>query len=79
MAVLVPGDDQHPPEIWRYKRLTFGVVNASFWAQRVLMEALSKFPGCESLRNFIDDICFGADSVKELCDSAKRGGEEMAC
>ena len=71
MAFLVPGDDQHPPEIWRYKRLTFGVVNASFWAQRVLMEALAKFPGCESLRNFIDDICFGANTVKELCDKTR--------
>ena len=71
MAFLVPGDDQHPPEIWRYKRLTFGVVNASFWAQRVLMEALAKFPGCESLRNFIDDICFGADTIKDLCDKTR--------
>ena len=67
MAFLIPGDDQHPPEIWRYRRLTFGVVNASFWAQRVLGEALSKFPGCETLKNFIDDICFGADTISELC------------
>jgi hypothetical protein len=57
--------------IWRYERLTFGVVNASFRAQRVLMEALAKFPGCESLRNFVDDICFGANSVKELCDKTR--------
>ena len=71
MAFLVPGDEQHPPEIWRYKRLTFGVVNASFWAQRVLMEALAKFPGCESLRNFIDDICFGANTIRELCDKTR--------
>jgi transposase InsO family protein len=71
MAFLIPGDDEHPPEIWRYKRLTFGVVNASFWAQRVLMEALAKFPGCESLRNFIDDICFGANSIKELCEKTR--------
>ena len=67
MAFLIPGDESNPPEIWRYKRLTFGVVNASFWAQRQLAEALAKFPGCESLRNFIDDICFGANSVSELC------------
>jgi hypothetical protein len=71
MAFLIPGDDEHPPEIWRYKRLTFGVVNASFWAQRVLMEALAKFPGCESLRNFIDDICFGANSIRELCEKTR--------
>jgi hypothetical protein len=68
MAFLIPGDESHPAEIWRYKRLTFGVVNASFWAQRQLAEALSKFPGCESLRNFIDDICFGANTIKELCE-----------
>jgi hypothetical protein len=71
MAFLIPGDESHPAEIWRYKRLTFGVVNASFWAQRQLAEALSKFPGCESLRNFIDDICFGANTVKELCDKTR--------
>ena len=71
MAFLIPGDDEHPPEIWRYKRLTFGVVNASFWAQRVLMEALAKFPGCESLRNFIDDICFGANTISELCEKTR--------
>ena len=71
MAFLIPGDEEHPPEIWRYKRLTFGVVNASFWAQRVLMEALAKYPGCESLRNFIDDICFGANNIKELCEKTR--------
>ena len=71
MAFLIPGDESHPAEIWRYKRLTFGVVNASFWAQRQLAEALAKFPGCESLRNFIDDICFGANSIKELCDKTR--------
>ena len=66
MAFLVPGDDAHPPQIWRYKRLTFGLVNASFWAQRQLAEALAKYPGCESLRNFIDDICVGANTVEEM-------------
>lgn len=71
LAFLIPGDESHPPEIWRYKRLTFGVVNASFWAQRVLQDALAKFPGCESLRNFIDDICFGANSVSELCEKTR--------
>ena len=66
VAFLVPGDDEHPPQIWRYKRLTFGLVNASFWAQRQLAEALEKFPGCESLRNFIDDICVGANTIEEM-------------
>ena len=66
VAFLIPGDDEHPPQIWRYKRLTFGLVNASFWAQRQLAEALAKFPGCESLRNFIDDICVGANTIEEM-------------
>jgi hypothetical protein len=35
------------------------------------MEALAKFPGCETLRNFIDDVCFGADTVKELCERTR--------
>ena len=66
LAFLVPGDEHHPPQIWRYKRLTFGLVNASFWAQRQLAEAMAKYPGCESLRNFIDDICVGANSLDEM-------------
>jgi hypothetical protein len=66
VAFLIPGDESHPPQIWRYKRLTFGLVNASFWAQKQLAEALAKFPGCETLRNFIDDICIGANTVDEM-------------
>ena len=66
VAFLIPGDDKHPAQVWRYKRLTFGLVNASFWAQKMLAEALSSFPGCESLRNFIDDICIGANTVDEM-------------
>ncbi len=66
VAFLIPGDENHPAQIWRYKRLTFGLVNASFWAQKQLAEALAVYPGCETLRNFIDDICIGANSVDEM-------------
>ena len=66
VAFLIPGDDKHPPQVWRYKRLTFGLVNASFWAQKMLAESLATFPGCETLRNFIDDICIGANTVDEM-------------
>jgi hypothetical protein len=66
VAFLIPGDENHPAQIWRYKRLTFGLVNASFWAQKQLAEALASYPGCETLRNFIDDICIGANSVAEM-------------
>jgi hypothetical protein len=38
VAFLIPGDEYHPAQIWRYKRLTFGLVNASFWAQKQLAE-----------------------------------------
>ena len=66
VAFLIPGDESHPAQIWRYKRLTFGLVNASFWAQKQLAEALAAYPGCETLRNFIDDICIGANTVDEM-------------
>ena len=66
VAFLIPGDADHPAQVWRYKRLTFGLVNASFWAQRQLAEALAAYPGCETLRNFIDDICIGANTVDEM-------------
>jgi hypothetical protein len=66
VAFLIPGDDKHPPQVWRYKRLMFGLVNASFWAQKMLAESLATFPGCETLRNFIDDICIGANTVDEM-------------
>ena len=66
VAFLIPGDETHPAQIWRYKRLTFGLVNASFWAQKQLAEALAAYPGCETLRNFIDDICIGANTVDDM-------------
>ena len=70
-AFLVPGDKNHAPQIWRFKRMIFGLVNGSFYAQKQLQEALSMWPGCQGIKNFIDDCCIGANSVQELCDKVR--------
>ena len=70
-AFLVPGDKNHAPQIWRFKRMIFGLVNGSFYAQKQLQEALAKWPGCQGVKNFIDDCCIGANSVQELCDKVR--------
>ncbi len=70
-AFLVPGDKDHAPQIWRFKRMIFGLVNGSFYAQKQLQEALAKWPGCQGIKNFIDDCCIGASSVQELCDKVR--------
>lgn len=70
-AFLVPGDKDHAPQIWRFKRMIFGLVNGSFYAQKQLQEALATWPGCQGIKNFIDDCCIGANSVQELCDKVR--------
>ena len=70
-AFLVPGDKDHAPQIWRFKRMIFGLVNGSFYAQKQLQEALATFPGCQGIKNFIDDCCIGANTVQELCEKVK--------
>ena len=70
-AFLVPGDKDHAPQIWRFKRMIFGLVNGSFFAQKQLQEALAKWPGCNGIKNFIDDCCIGANSVQQLCDKVR--------
>jgi hypothetical protein len=56
-AFLVPGDKDHAPQIWRFRRMIFGLVNGSFFAQKQLQEALATWPGCRGIKNFIDDCC----------------------
>ena len=51
-AFLVPGDKDHAPQIWRFKRMIFGLVNGSFYAQKQLQEALATWPGCQGIKNF---------------------------
>jgi transposase InsO family protein len=70
-AFLVPGDKDHAPQIWRFKRMIFGLVNGSFYAQKQLQEALATWPGCQGIKNFIDDCCIGANTVQELCEKVK--------
>jgi hypothetical protein len=70
-AFLVPGDKNHAPQIWQFRRMIFGLVNGSFYAQKQLQEALAKWPGCQGIKNFIDDCCIGANSVQEMCDKVR--------
>jgi transposase InsO family protein len=66
MAFVVPGDNFTPPQIYRYKRVCFGALNATYFCQRQLQEALEVFPGCESIYPFVDDIVLFADSLEEM-------------
>jgi hypothetical protein len=66
IAFVVPGDNLTPPQIYRYKRLCFGALNATYFCQRQLQEALETFPGCESIYPFVDDIVIFADSLEEM-------------
>jgi len=66
MAFVVPGDNLTPPQIYRYKRVCFGALNATYFCQRQLQEALEIFPGCESIYPFVDDIVLYADSLEEM-------------
>jgi hypothetical protein len=68
MAFVVPGDNLTPPQIYRYKRLCFVALNATYFCQRQLQEALEVFPGCESIYPFVDDIVTFADSLQEMLD-----------
>jgi transposase InsO family protein len=68
MAFVVPGDNLTPPQIYRYKRVCFGALNATYFCQRQLQEALEKFPGCESIFPFVDDIVIFADSLDEMLE-----------
>jgi transposase InsO family protein len=66
IAFVVPGDNLTPPQIYRYKRVCFGALNATYFCQRELQEHLEKFPGCESIFPFVDDIVIYADSLEEM-------------
>jgi hypothetical protein len=68
MAFVVPGDNLTPPQIYRYKRVCFGALNATYFCQRQLQEALEVFPGCESIFPFVDDIVIFADSLEEMLE-----------
>jgi transposase InsO family protein len=68
MAFVVPGDNLTPPQIYRYKRVCFGALNATYFCQRQLQEALETFPGCQGIYPFVDDIVLAADSLEEMLE-----------
>jgi len=68
MAFVVPGDNLTPPQIYRYKRVCFGALNATYFCQRQLQEALETFPGCHGIFPFVDDIVLAADSLEEMLE-----------
>ena len=65
VAFVVPGDNLTPPQIYRYKRVAFGLMNATYFCQRQLQEALEAWPGCAGIFPFVDDIVIGSDNLAE--------------
>ena len=65
VAFVIPGDNLTPPQIYRYKRVAFGLMNATYFCQRQLQEALETWPGCQSIFPFVDDIVIGSDNLAE--------------
>ena len=66
VAFIVPGDNLTPPQIYRYKRVAFGLMNATYFCQRQLQEALEEWPGCEGIFPFVDDIVIATDTLDEM-------------
>lgn len=66
VAFIVPGDNMTPPQIYRYKRVAFGLMNATYFCQRQLQEALEEWPGCEGIFPFVDDIVIATDTLEEM-------------
>ena len=66
VAFIVPGDNLTPPQIYRYKRVAFGLMNATYFCQRQLQEALEQWPGCEGIFPFVDDIVIATDDLEEM-------------
>jgi transposase InsO family protein len=68
VAFIVPGDNLTPPQIYRYKRVAFGLMNATYFCQRQLQEALEEWPGCAGIFPFVDDIVIAADTLEEMLE-----------
>ena len=66
VAFVVPGDNLTPPQIYRYKRVAFGLMNATYFCQRQLQEALELWPGCEGIYPFVDDIVLAANTLDDM-------------
>ena len=65
VAFIIPGDNLTPPQIYQWKRMCFGLLNAGYWSQRQLQEALEKFKGCEGIYPFVDDVVIASDTLEE--------------
>ncbi len=65
VAFIIPGDGATPPQIYQWKKMCFGLLNAGYWSQRQLQEALEKFKGCEGIYPFVDDIVIATDTLEE--------------
>jgi hypothetical protein len=68
VAFVIPGDNISPPQIYQWKRMCFGLLNAGYWSQRQLQEALERFEGCTGIYPFVDDIVIASDTLDEHLD-----------
>jgi hypothetical protein len=68
VAFLVPGDHLTPPQIYRYRRVAMGLLNSTYHCQRSLQEALERFPGCQGIYPFVDDVVIAADTLEEMLE-----------
>ena len=66
VAFIIPGDHTTAPQIYRFKRVCFGLLNATWFTQRQLQEALEQAEGCEGIYPFVDDVVIAADSIDEM-------------
>ena len=64
-AFIIPGDNLSPPQIYQWKKMCFGLLNAGYWSQRQLQEALEKFEGCTGIYPFVDDVVIASDTLEE--------------
>ena len=64
-AFIIPGDNLSPPQIFQWKKMCFGLLNAGYWSQRQLQEALEKFEGCTGIYPFVDDVVIASDTLEE--------------
>ena len=65
VAFVIPGDNLSPPQIYQWKKMCFGLLNAGYWSQRQLQEALERFEGCTGIYPFVDDVVIASDTLEE--------------
>jgi hypothetical protein len=65
VAFVIPGDNIAPPQMYQFKRMCFGLMNAGYWSQRQLQEKLEQFPGCAGIYPFVDDVVIASDTLEE--------------